>query len=72
MDPTGKRPTKYELETLDDRTQSTLGLEVNKKGAIERAGDADLEFEAKISKLAIDGLGSTGTTITSLATGDFE
>ncbi|KAA6403249.1 MAG: hypothetical protein EZS28_001231 [Streblomastix strix] len=72
MDPTGRRATKYELEALDDRIQSTLGLEVNKKGAIERAGDADLEFEAEICKLAVDGQRAAATAITSLATGDFE
>ncbi|KAA6359828.1 MAG: hypothetical protein EZS28_044645, partial [Streblomastix strix] len=72
MDPTGRRATKYELEELDDRIQSTLGLEVNKKGAIERAGDADLEFEAEICKLAFDGQRAAATAITSLATGDFE
>ncbi|KAA6385591.1 MAG: hypothetical protein EZS28_018882, partial [Streblomastix strix] len=72
MDPTGKRPTKYELEALDDRIQSTLGLEVNKKGAIERAGDADLEFEAEVYKLAVDRQRAAATAITSLATGDFE
>ncbi|KAA6395688.1 MAG: hypothetical protein EZS28_008784 [Streblomastix strix] len=72
MDPTGRRATKYELEALDDRIQSTLGLEVNKKGAIERAGDADLEFEAEICKLAVDGQRAAATAITSLATGDIE
>ncbi|KAA6372406.1 MAG: hypothetical protein EZS28_032069, partial [Streblomastix strix] len=72
MDPTGRRATKYELEALDDRIQSTLGLEVNKKGAIERAGDADLEFEAEICKLAVDGQRAAATVITNQATGDFE
>ncbi|KAA6382092.1 MAG: hypothetical protein EZS28_022378 [Streblomastix strix] len=72
MDPTGRHATKYELEALDDRIQSTLGLEVNKKGAIERAGDADLESEAEICKLAVDGQRAAATAITSMATGDFE
>ncbi|KAA6324653.1 MAG: hypothetical protein EZS28_054165, partial [Streblomastix strix] len=46
-DPTGKRPTKYELEALEDRIQATLGLEINKKGAVEKESDLDLEFEAE-------------------------
>ncbi|KAA6404266.1 MAG: hypothetical protein EZS28_000207 [Streblomastix strix] len=72
MDTTGRRATKYELEALEDRKQSTLGLEVNKKGAIERVGEADPEFEAEICKLAVDGQKAAATAITSLATGDFE
>ncbi|KAA6364496.1 MAG: hypothetical protein EZS28_039977 [Streblomastix strix] len=72
MDPTDRRATKYELEALDDRIQSTLGLEVNKKRAIERAGDADLEFEAEVCNLTVDGKRAAATAITSLATEDFE
>ncbi|KAA6390135.1 MAG: hypothetical protein EZS28_014338 [Streblomastix strix] len=72
MDPTGKRATKYELEGLDYHMQSTLGPEVNKKGAIERADDADFEFKEEICKLAIDGQKASAKAITSLAIGDFE
>ncbi|KAA6404118.1 MAG: hypothetical protein EZS28_000346 [Streblomastix strix] len=72
LDPTSKRLTKYELEALDDRMQSTLGLEVNEKCAIEREGDADHEFEAEICKLAVDGQRAATTAFTCLATGDFE
>ncbi|KAA6313007.1 MAG: hypothetical protein EZS28_055829, partial [Streblomastix strix] len=45
-----------------------MNMEVNKKGAIERAGNANLEFEAEICKLAVDGQRAAATAITNLAT----
>ncbi|KAA6393548.1 MAG: hypothetical protein EZS28_010924 [Streblomastix strix] len=71
-DLTGKRPTKYELEALEDRIQATLGFEISKKGTVEKAGDLDLEFEAEGCKLAVDCQRTSAATIASLATNDAE
>ncbi|KAA6369795.1 MAG: hypothetical protein EZS28_034678 [Streblomastix strix] len=72
FDRTGKSPTKYELIALEDRIQATLGLEINKKGDVEKAGELKLEFEADVCKLAIDCQRATAATIASLATNDAE
>ncbi|KAA6377500.1 MAG: hypothetical protein EZS28_026974 [Streblomastix strix] len=71
-DPTGKSPTKYDLEDLEDRIQATLSLEINKKGAVKKAGDLDLEFEAEVCKLAVDCQRASAAAIASLAANDEE
>ncbi|KAA6372979.1 MAG: hypothetical protein EZS28_031495 [Streblomastix strix] len=52
--PTGKFPSKYELEALQVRIQVTLGLEINKKGAVKKACDLDQQFKADDCQLAVD------------------
>ncbi|KAA6397317.1 MAG: hypothetical protein EZS28_007161 [Streblomastix strix] len=71
-DPTGKRPTKYELEALEDRIQATLGLEINKNGDFEKASNLELELEADVCKLAVDCHRASATAIASLARNDAE
>jgi hypothetical protein len=70
LDPTGARATKKEREALEDRIEAALGLEVNKKGAKEKAGDKDLEFEADICALAVNSQRASAASLTSMATGD--
>ncbi|KAA6401522.1 MAG: hypothetical protein EZS28_002946 [Streblomastix strix] len=71
-DPTGKHPTKYEFEAMEDRIQATLGLKINKKGAVEKASDLDLKFEADVCQLAVDSQRASAAAIASPATNDAE
>ncbi|KAA6354493.1 MAG: hypothetical protein EZS28_049980, partial [Streblomastix strix] len=63
---------KQKFEALVDQIQATLGLEINKKGAVEKAGDMDLQFEAEICKLSVDCQRASAAAIACPTTNDAE
>ncbi|KAA6382396.1 MAG: hypothetical protein EZS28_022075 [Streblomastix strix] len=71
-DPTGKFQTKSELEVLDDGILAMIGLEFDKKGAVEKMSDLDVQFEADIYKLAEESPRTLAAIIASQATNDAE
>ncbi|KAA6375132.1 MAG: hypothetical protein EZS28_029342 [Streblomastix strix] len=72
LNPRGKRATARVREALLERVDASLGLELNKKDAIEHSGSNGLEYEVVVCKFAVANQQASFAAISNMAIGDYK